>query len=444
MKTFLSLAYRQIRIGTSIVLIGGVLLGLFLGILLVSLENAPLLLKNISARISAVVFLMSACALISVVLFFPLELGVACGLKIWSPLSKINVKWFYIISFVIGVAFIHAFLSLGFNFVRDMMSPKGIALSLGLLLVALALLLTLVRIRPKSIAHEEASPHAWFLASLIALLIGFSIISHHSLASSFKLNASAINATIPQALRSPTLTYGPSTNWNVILISIDTLRPDHLSCYGYKRQTSPHIDRLAEDGIVFRNARSQAPWTLPSHATMLTSLYPSSHGARVWVNSRLLNPRGVADRLGEWNVTLAEILQAEGFRTAAFTSVTWMSPRFGFDQGFDEFNMDTKTNTASTLIDKGIAWVGNRKKRPFFLFLHLFDVHEYTSPAKYDERYQDADYKGKLKGDLWLLRSLRYLPENLSDADLQYIIAKYDGAISYVDSELGRLFAWLR
>jgi hypothetical protein len=82
MKTFLSLAYRQIRIGTSIVLIGGVLLGLFLGILLVSLENAPLLLKNISARISAVVFLMSACALISVVLFFPLELGVACGLKI--------------------------------------------------------------------------------------------------------------------------------------------------------------------------------------------------------------------------------------------------------------------------------------------------------------------------------------------------------------------------
>jgi membrane-anchored protein YejM (alkaline phosphatase superfamily) len=113
-------------------------------------------------------------------------------------------------------------------------------------------------------------------------------------------------------------------------------------------------------------------------------------------------------------------------------------------RGFDEFNMDTKTNTASTLIDKGIAWVGNRKKRPFFLFLHLFDVHEYTSPAKYDERYQDADYKGKLKGDLWLLRSLRYLPENLSDADLQYIIAKYDGAISYVDSELGRLFAWLR
>src|SRR6266540_428776 len=152
MKTFLSLAGRQMRVGTSIALFGGILLGLVLGILLVSLENAPLLFKSASDRIYAVVFLTSLCVLIAVALFFPLELGVAGGLKIWPALSKMSVKRFYMSSFVIGLVFIHAFLSVGFDFVRDITSPKGIALSLSLLLAALALLLTLVRPRPKSLA----------------------------------------------------------------------------------------------------------------------------------------------------------------------------------------------------------------------------------------------------------------------------------------------------
>lgn len=444
MKTFLSLAYKQIRIGTSIVLIEGVLLGLFLGILLVSLENAPLFFKNTSARIYAVVFLTSLCALISIVLFFPLELIVACGSKAWSSLSKMNVKRFYIFSFAIGVVFIHAFLSLGFNFVRDLRSPKGIVLSLGLLLTALVLLLTLVRLRPKSIPHEDAIPRAWFLTSLIAIILGLGIISFQKLSSSLKHVTGTTNVAIPQVPQAPTLIHGPSTGWSVILISIDTLRSDHLSCYGYRRRTSTNIDRLAEDGVIFLNARSQAPWTLPSHASMLTSLYPSSHGVRFYSSSSFNFLSVAVDTLSESNLTLAEILQAIGFRTGAFTSMDWLSPMFGFDQGFDRFEMDAQSHTATTVVDKAIDWVGDEKTHPFFLFLHLFEVHQYAPPAKYD-RYQDADYRGKLKDKPMMHKKIiGNLYEELSDADIRYIMAKYDGTINYVDSELGRFFEWLR
>ena len=441
MKAFLSLIGKQIRIGTLIALFGGGLLGLFLGTLLVSFENAQLLFEDISIRIHTIIFLASMCALISAALFFPLELGVACGLKIWPNLSKVSAKRFYLSSFVIGIALAHAFLWLNFNFVRNITSPKGIALSLGLFLAALGLLVTLIRIHSKSTAYNDAGPRAWFLACLIALFTGLSMISYHSLASHPKLSASATNATVSHETQSLTLTHSSSTRWNVILISIDTLRSDHLSCYGYSRQTAPHIDRLAKDGILFRNTRSQAPWTLPSHASMLTSLYPSSHGARFYSISRFLGA-GTTVKLADRNVTLAEILQGAGCRTAAFTSVPWLSRTLGFGQGFDKIEMDVWAHTATTLVDKAIAWVGGSKTHPFFLFLHFMDVHNYTSPAEYDERYQNTNYNGRLKTQKLEIGANLY--EVLSNDDLQYLVAKYDGALSYVDFELGRFFTWLR
>lgn len=113
---------------------------------------------------------------------------------------------------------------------------------------------------------------------------------------------------------------------NLILISIDTLRADHLSCYGYNRDTSPNIDRFAKDGVLFTNTIAQSSWTLPSHMSLLTGLYLSSHS----VTER--------DRkLSDEHLTLAEVLQNAGYDTVAFTDGGYVSHRFGY-QGFDDFD----------------------------------------------------------------------------------------------------------
>jgi hypothetical protein len=115
---------------------------------------------------------------------------------------------------------------------------------------------------------------------------------------------------------------------NLILISIDTLRSDHLGCYGYARDgLSPNIDRLAREGVVFENAISTSSWTLPAHASMLTGLYPAFHA---------LQDDGV--KLPPGPVTLAESLRASGYRTFAVVSHVYVSSRFGLERGFDEFD----------------------------------------------------------------------------------------------------------
>ena len=109
----------------------------------------------------------------------------------------------------------------------------------------------------------------------------------------------------------------------IILISLDTLRADHLSCYGYHRNTSPNIDAFAQDSILFENALVQSPWTLPSHMSIMTSLYPSLHGVRKYNH-----------HLADEHVTIAEIVKEGGYQTAAFTDGGFVSVEFGFGQGF--------------------------------------------------------------------------------------------------------------
>ena len=110
----------------------------------------------------------------------------------------------------------------------------------------------------------------------------------------------------------------------IILISLDTLRADHLGCYGYHRNTSPSIDDFAKESIIFENAAVQSPWTLPSHMSIMTSLYPSFHGVIK-----------KSSRLGDNHLALAELLQMEGYQTAAFTDGGNVGSVFGFNRGFD-------------------------------------------------------------------------------------------------------------
>ena len=182
----------------------------------------------------------------------------------------------------------------------------------------------------------------------------------------------------------------------VILISVDTLRADHLSCYGYTRLKTPHIDSLAHGGTLFAQISSQAPITLPSHVSLFTSTYPFANGIRE--NAQVLPPGAV---------TLATVLAAQGYKTGAFIGGYFLERRFGLVQGFQTYDspFDTRAikgaldlkRPASQVLDGAEHWLMQNSGRPFFLFVHLFDLHQpYDAPASYRVRAPQSEYDQEL------------------------------------------------
>ena len=223
------------------------------------------------------------------------------------------------------------------------------------------------------------------------------------------------------------------TGPNLVLISIDTTRADHLSGYGYPRLTTPNIDRLAREGILFSNAFSQAPWTLPSMASMHTGLYPSEHGA---TDSDLK----ISDRLG----TLAEYMRDGYYKTIAVVSHTFVNRMYGFSQGFDVFDQDYVLEhdelTSALITDRAIEYIREYSDQPFFIWLHYFDPHNsYVRHPKYGYA---SGYDGELPStlDIGYLRRNR---DELSDADVQYVRDVYDEEISFTDEHIGLLLNFL-
>jgi arylsulfatase A-like enzyme len=218
----------------------------------------------------------------------------------------------------------------------------------------------------------------------------------------------------------------------IILISLDTLRADHVGVYGYYRNTTPFIDAFAEESIVFENAVVQAPTTLPSHMSIMTSLYPHSHGVK----------RNTS--LPSENLTLAELLQQGGYKTAAFVDGGWMRAVFGFSQGFETYDGEEKIGIAK-ILPKVKKWVDKNKSHPFFLFMHCYDIHSpYDPPPPYDMMFQDTVYTGSFVAGTENLRLAAWNQIRLSDQDLRYTIALYDGGIRYTDEMIGEFFAYLR
>jgi len=183
---------------------------------------------------------------------------------------------------------------------------------------------------------------------------------------------------------------------NVLLISIDTLRADYLSSYGFPRETTPHIDDLARQGALFRNVQSPVPITLPAHASMLTGTVPPYHGVRDNLNHRL------ADSI----VTLAELLKAKGFVTGAIVSSFVLDSRFNLSQGFDTYNdrfeevhkihhlSERKGDETTRLAE---AWLEEHRGQRFFLFLHYYDPHDgYQPPEPFASRFADDGYAGEV------------------------------------------------
>ncbi len=184
---------------------------------------------------------------------------------------------------------------------------------------------------------------------------------------------------------------------NVVLISIDTCRADHLSCYGHQGNTTPNIDAIAAEGIVFENVISPAPNTLPAHCSLLTGTNPPYHGVHDNHNYRL----------SESNVTLAEILKGQGYTTGAFVSAFVLDSQFGLDQGFDTYDDDLQgvASPARVLNERRAEdanraaglWLEKHAGDRFFLFLHYYDPHSpYAPPEPFASTFKNDLYAGEI------------------------------------------------
>jgi arylsulfatase A-like enzyme/Tfp pilus assembly protein PilF len=185
---------------------------------------------------------------------------------------------------------------------------------------------------------------------------------------------------------------------NVLLISVDTLRQDHVGCYGYKIVRTPNIDRLSEEGFTFDDAIASIPLTLPSHASVLTGLYPISHGVRD--NSRF--------RLALEFETLAEVLRQNGYHTGGFVGSFVLDSRYGMDQGFDFYDDDMTGGSqasafmfperpANAVTESAIEWL-EQARSPFFAFVHYYDPHmPYEPPSRYATSCPGRPYDGEIE-----------------------------------------------
>ncbi len=237
---------------------------------------------------------------------------------------------------------------------------------------------------------------------------------------------------------------------NVVLISIDTLRADHLSLYGYPRQTTPNIDRWARRrGVTFEQVVAAAPWTLPAHISMLSGLNPLNHG----VNHKRSAPLSL--RL------LAETLRDAGYATVAITGGGFLHPRFGFAQGFDRYRYAFGTakpeNRLTSSLEEALEWLPRlAERRPFLLFFHTYEVHDpYRARQPYFRQFGGPEGMEKVEvvpeplperaDDGWMARrqfvhrlDSKERPLNFA-ADSDLVQTFYDSGLAYTDAAIGRL-----
>jgi arylsulfatase A-like enzyme len=230
---------------------------------------------------------------------------------------------------------------------------------------------------------------------------------------------------------------------NIVLITFESLRADHVGCYGYERDTTPAIDALSAEGITFDHAYAVTSWTLTSHASILTGLYPTAH--------QVIGPK---DRLPDSYTTLTELLNKNGYQTAGFISGPFLRTKYNLHQGFevyDESTANPRGNKAahSDITNPRLEAKVSRylralrsKTRPFFLLLYLWDPHyDYLPPDPYDKRFVPAD------AELVEMRNYetgKIVTKDISANKLAYVVSQYDGEVLWTDELLRVLWGVLQ
>lgn len=335
----------------------------------------------------------------------------------------------------------------------DLISLRNLAIPLVGFVIGFGCALLLARIirsRVSSVAaFETARPLRYWALAL--LLTGITCVVGVAVGPADPRSLSQLAQTsVPLRVHSP----------NLVLITLDTVRADHVSAYGYHRPTTPNLDRWAARGVLFENAIAPSPWTLTTHASIFTGLLPHQHGAN-W-----LVPLDTSVR------TLAEILHLNGYETAGFTSNLYYGQAgWGMQQGFEVYRDDSGSrqhNLAMTMASRGLLqplyqhlvrydlldrrkaeevnrdvrrWFYRRSNRPFFLFINYFDAHDpYLTGTAYDTRF------GRIsRSAIWQVNSIDGVRARgpLPPADQEALIAGYDNCLAYLDQQLDQLLRLL-
>lgn len=220
----------------------------------------------------------------------------------------------------------------------------------------------------------------------------------------------------------------PTRKYPVVLIVVDALNARHVGTYGYERNTTPHMDSIAKEGLVFTQWISNSPWTRPSFTTILTGVPKRVHGME-------LTDKSLRKKI----VTLAEKFKREGYATAAFVGNPLIQKRWGYDQGFDRFDDVSDHGNfprSSILVDNALEWLQNNKEELFFLCLFLTDTHApYEAPS--EVKQFSSSYSNII------VNPSREVAIPLGQNEVDAIKAAYDDELAYVDSQVGRLRQWL-
>lgn len=217
---------------------------------------------------------------------------------------------------------------------------------------------------------------------------------------------------------------------NIVLISLDTVRQDYLSCYGYNKQTSPGLDKLAEDSALFFNTYSTSSWTLPAHISLLTALNCLHH--QVYYPLEKMNTQ---------TTTLADILRSYDYTSAAFTGGGYLSSSYGFSKGFDLYqeiklhgNKAIRFDEAERLAELSVKWLQDNKDKKFFLFLHTYQPHDpYANLSPSGKLFLDEDAEWKQLRMESLFEENGRFATSFSEKEKRNIIALYEGEIRYTD-----------
>jgi arylsulfatase A-like enzyme len=232
---------------------------------------------------------------------------------------------------------------------------------------------------------------------------------------------------------------GKEPGYNLLIITIDTLRADHLTCYGYDRPTSPRIDKFAEEGVLFENVACQSSQTLPSHASIFIGTNPRTHLA--------ISHESPVDPA---QTTLAEMLKEQGYVTGAFISSHALDSKYGLDQGFDEYwevhkeltimeRQLLKGKQQDPTADAVLAWLEANTASRFFLWIHWFYPHRpYDPPPRYLQAFAGG-YSGLASSEPEFIMKVWREQIDLSQNDIDHLTGRYDGEIAFTDAQVGRI-----